>query len=92
MAGGQQVLPEPHDNHPLHASEHVAFMRPTQYRMLQPEVRQMFRQHLDATIEMMQAAMAPPPGEEPGGEEPGGDRRGGGTPAEPRTDMAGGPT
>ena len=93
MASGQQVLPEPHDNHPLHAAEHVSFMRTAQYRQLPPEIRQIFRQHLDATIEMMQAAMAPPPGEELGGEEPGGgDMRGGGTPAEPRTDRAGGPT
>ena len=89
MSSGQQIMPEPHDNHPLHAAEHVAFMRSAQYRALPPEIREIFRAHLDATIEMIQSAMSPPPGAE--GPEGEGDMRGGGTPPEPRTDMRGGP-
>jgi len=95
MARGEPLMPELHDNHPAHAKIHVAFMRTSRYRRLPPEIKQIFRQHLDAHIQVMQqdASLAGPPPEEEmapagGGEGGGGE---GISDGEPRTDLRGGP-
>jgi hypothetical protein len=96
MAMGEPLMPELHDNHPMHGDVHVSFMRTSRYRRLPDEIKTAFRQHLDAHI----STMGPPPGAEgappgggPGAPAPAGvpDMRGGGAPAEPRTDLRGGP-
>lgn len=95
MAQGEDLMPEAHDNHPKHAELHVAFMRTSRYRKLPDRSRAIFRQHLDATIEIMQGdpRQAPegPPGQLPaggGGGGGGGPSLGGG----PSEDMRGGPS
>ena len=93
MWSGEPIMPEPHDNHPLHAEVHVAFMRTSRFRDLPPERQDLFRQHLDRHIEYLNLDSMP--AEEPtlaeGGGMPEEDMRGGGGGPEPRTDMRGGP-
>ena len=88
MANGEALQPQPHDNSPLHAQIHVSFMRTSRYRALSPDIQQIFRQHLDMTIEMMMAAAAPE--EEPGPGGTGDEIDSGGGAPEPRTDLRGG--
>ena len=95
MARGEMIMPQPHDNSPLHAKIHVAFMRTSRFRRLAPEIQQILRQHLDATIGLLQQDMsqqAPP--EEPMDEgSAGGSQESAELSAqpEPRTDLRGGP-
>lgn len=95
MARGEMIMPQMHDNHPMHAKVHVAFMRTTRYRRLAPEIQQIFRQHLDATIMIMSGDPAQVNAEDPVAAQ--GPAGGGGGEAgleeqpEPRTDLRGGP-
>jgi hypothetical protein len=92
MAMGNQVPAEPHDNHPLHSEQHVAFMRTAKYRGLPEETRFIFRAHLDMHIEIMSSHAGGEPQELPGppGEGGEGEPIDEGAP-EPRTDLRGGP-
>lgn len=96
MGAGQQVMPEAHDNHPLHAEIHVAFMRTSRFRGLPPQLKALYRQHLDMHIQILQGSMGlergpgdPEEGTEPAAEDMRGG--GGGGAPEPRTDLRGGP-
>ena len=60
MAAGQPAIPMAWELHPIEMETHRNRMMSEEYQAYSPEVKQIFEEHMQATMMVMNAPMGPP--------------------------------